>query len=396
MRQNKQYDIAVVGGGIVGLTFAVLAAQAGFSLVILDKNSLLASANLEPYDTRVSAISRASENIFRSINIWSQLEEIRVSPYRKMEVYQETSQHHLDFNAHEVAEINLGHIIENKIMLYALQKKIQEFPHIDLVMENDSLHFNVGLKEVEITSDSAKITAKLMVGADGSDSYIRSSLSLPTFKKSYEQTAMVANIEIEKPHAQTAYQIFLKDSILAFLPFKEQHLCSIVWSMECSRAKAMSALAKDKFEALLADAFKNKFGHIKLDSPINVFPLKRQYSSQYIANRTALIGDAIHVVHPLAGQGLNLGLGDAKKLAEILSIAKSKQQDIGLHHILRIFERNRKFENQTMLFGMDFLKYFYNQNNLLLRPLRTLGLSFLDYCQPVKNLFIKTAMGTNN
>jgi 2-octaprenylphenol hydroxylase len=342
----------------------------------------------------VSAISRASQRLFAAVGAWDGMTAWRVSPFRDMRVWDATGFGSIHFDSADIGEPLLGWIIENRVIQHALLERARQCPAVDLLCPTaletaqplEAGGWRVGLK------DGREFTTRLLVGADGAQSKVRQLAGIETGGWGYDQHAVVASVRTAQPHQETAWQRFLPSGPLAFLPLHDGR-CSIVWSTTPERATGLLALNDEDFGAALAAAFEARLGAILEVGPRAAFPLRLQHAQAYVKPGVALIGDAAHVIHPLAGQGVNLGLLDAATLAEVLSDAMADDRDITSLKVLRRYERWRKGDNLLMLGIMDGFKRLFGTSLPPVRLLRNLGLNLTDAAGPLKNLIARRAMG---
>ena len=345
------------------------------------------------YDLRVSAVTLASVSIFKAIGAWEAMQP-RAAPVRAMHVWDASGSGKVDFDAAEMGEPCLAYIIENRLMQGALVERLHHFTNVHYLcpIEIAALDMTPGAATVAL-QDGRTLRAKLLVGADGAQSHIRELAGIAVRRFPFEQKGIVANIVTEKPHTETARQRFLPTGPLAFLPLPELHTCSIVWSAETKRADELMALDDAAFLGELQSASGNLLGQIQSIGPRAVFPLALSHAVSYVSERLALVGDAAHTVHPLAGQGVNLGYLDAATLAEVLLDAAGQKKDIGALPVLRRFERWRKGENMAMLAVTGGFKQLFSNNLPGVRELRNVGLNLTNAAAPIKNLIMRRASG---
>lgn len=391
----SQYDITIVGNGMVGATLACAIATEtkDLSIAIIDTSKLIEKPSTENFDLRVSAITRASENIFKNIGAWTLMENTRISPYRDMHVWDSKGNGVLHFDSADLAEATLGHIIENRVMQYALQQRVLSFDNITVIaptsckklIENED-HI------VLLLEDDQVITTSLLVGADGSRSWVRQQAEITVRGWDYDQAALVAYVKTEKSHQETAWQRFMPSGPLAFLPLLNGY-SSIVWSTTPEHAKELQALNEDEFKKSLCIASDNTLGEIQSCSERAIFPLRFFAADNYIKPNLALVGDAAHTVHPLAGQGVNLGLADAAALAQTIIEAHQQAKAINAMSVLRQYERWRKADNLAMMVAVDGFKNLFGSELKVVREVRNSGMNLVNHVPVVKNTIIKQAMG---
>jgi 2-polyprenylphenol 6-hydroxylase len=388
-----------VGGGPVGacagaLLARSLAGTSGLSVALLEPRwPQAAPAEARP-DPRVVALSRASERLLRRAGAWTRMPAERLAAYERMRIWHESvapsSSSVLVFDAADVAEPNLGYIAETRALQTALLAAFAEAGgHIE------SARFNalaIGQEEVQVSTSGGVLTARLVVGADGARSALRSAAGLTVDTRAYGQTAIVANVVTERPHQSTAWQRFMRDGTLAFLPLANGN-SSIVWSADDSRAAGLLALSDAAFATELDRASDLALGETRLLSERLSFPLMRLAAQRYVAQRVALIGDAAHVVHPLAGQGANLGLLDAAALAQQVKAAVAAREDPGAMRVLRAYERWRKSETAAMAVSIDAFDRLLAHGAGPLARLAQRGLSWVNASQELRRFFIYRALG---
>jgi len=393
-------DVVIVGGGLVGACAGALLARE-----LTARGVTLRAAILEPHrpqaptagalrDLRVSAFSRASERVLTHTGVWSLICERGVSPYERMSVWHENSAPRgsdaLVFDAAEVGEPNLGYIIENRNVQTALLDLFEKAGGRVIAAELNALHIHDDRVDLETTA--GRLSARLVIGADGARSAVREHVGLTAESGSYRQTAIVANISTEQPHDATAWQRFTRSGTLAFLPLSAG-LSSLVWSVDDTIATGLLALEPTDFERELTAASDRVLGQVSLASQRLSFPLYKLAAHRYVAQRCALIGDAAHVVHPLAGQGVNLGILDAAALVEVLLAARAEREDPGATRVLRRYERWRKSENELMSLSIDaFNRYLAHGANPLGRLARR-GMALVNRSPEIKGFFIRRALG---
>lgn len=388
----RAFDIVIVGGGLVGLTQALALRKTGLSVAVLEVNPSQGFPSDEP-QLRVSALTLATENIFRSLGVWQHLDHARMNPYQNMYVWEQDSFANIAFNAEQVQQSQLGFIVENQNIRHALWLETQQSSNIEILAAKLT-KLSFGQQECFISlEDDTHLTARLVIGADGPNSIVKQQASLPQTFWDYDQHAIVATVKTAEPHNHTARQVFTPSGPLAFLPLWDDHQCSIVWSQDEAKATALLKLPDDEFNKLLTTAFDCTLGLCELISNKQSYPLKMQYARQWVRDRVAIIGDAAHTIHPLAGQGANLGISDAAALAQQISLLLEQGKDFGLAKNLRPFERWRKTETVKMVAAMEAFKRMFSGSHPLKKLVRDAGLSLANHSPKAKQKIIQQAMG---
>lgn len=387
---SDHYDVIIVGGGMVGTTLAVaLAEQKTLTIAVIEAYPLTPITEQDNPDLRVSALTRASEILLKNLTIWQQLIPSRISPFTNMEVW-ETPESTLHFDSADIGEPLLGNIVENRNLQQACITRCSQLPNIDLVcpakpstMEDNTL----------LLEDGRAFTADLIVGADGAQSLLREWMNIESCGWDYDQSAVVCTVTTEQPHRYTAWQRFLPEGPLAFLPLSDTHQCSVVWSNSTEEAELLCRLDDDHFKDTIAAAFENKLGKIIEVSQRANFPLKLRHADHYVESGFALVGDAAHTIHPLAGQGLNIGLLDAATLAEVVIEAHQKGRDIGSLHTLNKYQRRRKGDNVAIQMTMDAFKRIFGSDLAPIKWVRRFGIKTVNQSTLLRKLFMHQASG---
>lgn len=390
-------DVAVIGGGMVGATLAALLDGSGLRIAVVEAAAPALEWPGDSVDLRVSALTAASERMLTALGAWPAMRALGVSPFREMRVWDAAGAGAIHFDCADIGEPRLGHIVENRVIQRVLFERLRDSAGVRMFCPAtlERLAFDApgdaAGAQVEL-SDGTTIRARLVVAADGANSKTRTLAGIAVRGWSYDQKGVVATVATEHSHEATAWQRFLPDGPLAFLPLRDGR-SSIVWSTRPDHAERLLAAEPAAFRAELAEAFAHRLGAITDVGPRAAFPLRLQHANRYIGTRLALVGDAAHSIHPLAGQGVNLGMLDAAALAEVLQKAAVNGRDIGATPVLRRYERWRKGDNLMMMLVMDGFKRLFGATAPPLQVARNLGLRLTDGTPPVKNLIIRHAMG---
>ncbi|HHN8542859.1 FAD-dependent 2-octaprenylphenol hydroxylase [Citrobacter cronae] len=393
----QSVDVAIVGGGMVGLAVACGLQGCGLRVAVLEQHVPQPLAVDAPPQLRVSAINAASEKLLTRLGVWSDIVARRACCYHGMEVWDKDSFGRIEFDDQSMGYSHLGHIVENAEIHYALWQKAQRSPDITLLAPAEIQQVAWGENEAFLTlKEGTMLTARLVIGADGANSWLRNKADIPLTFWDYRHHALVATIRTQEAHGAVARQAFHGEGILAFLPLSDPHLCSIVWSLSPQEAERMQQASVDEFNQALNIAFDNRLGLCNVESERQTFPLTGRYARQFAAHRLALVGDAAHTIHPLAGQGVNLGFMDAAELIDELKRLQRQGKDIGQYLYLRRYERSRKHSAAMMLAGMQGFRELFAGENPAKKLLRDIGLKLADTLPGVKPQLIRQAMGLND
>ncbi|MFM5819042.1 FAD-dependent 2-octaprenylphenol hydroxylase [Aeromonas sanarellii] len=391
--QMQEVDVVIVGGGMVGLGLAAALKQSTLRVAVVEGRLPDPVLGAAP-DNRVSALSLASQRILQGVGAWDGIAARRLQPYERMQVWEQDSFGQIAFDAASLRQGALGHIVENRAIQLALLEAIGGAGNIQLLTPARAKSLQSSAAgALLLLEDGRALSASLVVAADGAHSWVRRQADIPLTSWDYGHHALVATVRCAEPHEAVARQIFTPQGPLAFLPLWEPDLCSIVWSVPAKRAEALCALDDERFSRQLTAAFDGRLGLCKVEGARSAIPLTARYARDFARERLVLVGDAAHTIHPLAGQGVNLGLLDAAALAEQILIHHGKGADIGLLANLRGYERWRKSEAARMLAAMEGLKRLFAGSNPLKKLVRGVGLCAVDALGPLKQGMIRAAMG---
>jgi len=385
----KRHDVVVVGGGVVGAATALALSREGFDVALIEKGSAPAPWKAEHYDARVYALSPGTARFLETCGVWSRIVAQRASPYTRMQVWEGTPAQSLTFDAAELAVPQLGHIVEDSLLRATLWSALGHAAMTGVQVKH--LALESGRARLQL-SNGEMLGAELVVAAEGADSPLREWAGIDVGGWAYPQRAIVCNVTTEKPHRGVACQRFMPGGPLAFLPLADGR-SSIVWSTDTAEAQELMELADAEFRERLAEAFQAHLGAITAADKRSAFPLRLLHAQSYVAAGVALVGDAAHVIHPMAGQGLNLGLADVAALVAVLGEARKQKKPLGALRVLQRYERQRKAENVEALALVDGLHRLFRLRAPELGGLRELGMSLVGRAGMVKAALAKRAMG---
>ena len=392
--QTEQYDVCIIGGGMVGLALARSLGDQGLSILVIEGSSLQLEWPPDSFPLRVSAINRQSRRLLENLGVWQQLTVETATPYTDMKVWDAVGKGQISLSCLDVGETELGHIVENRALVRALYLSLEEHPRVSIhlqkpvhTIEGEPGNWKIGV------SGGETFMATLIVGADGARSRVREQMGFTHEERAYGQNAIVAVIELEQTHSNTAWQRFLPSGPLAFLPLHHPRRCSIVWSCTQERAEALMGLDESAFCEQLAEAMEGRFGTISLCTRAVQFPLTARHAHAYCQEGVALVGDAAHTIHPLAGQGVNLGFMDVAALSQVLGEAFHRKRLLAALSTLEKYQARRWWANQAVLTTMNMFKTGFSNSCTPLGVIRSLGLDISDRIKPVKKFFIYRAMG---
>ena len=408
------FDIVIIGGGLVGASLAAALKPSGLSIALVEgqsfsalptddtphSNSLLRAGEgadaplggiaVDDWDSRIYAVTPGNAEFLRACGAWQKLDMRRVQQVEEMHVFGDTGAE-LDFSAYQIGAAELTFILESRLLQQALWDGLQQQDNLtllnparcaELTWHPDAAHLKL--------QDGRELKAKLIVGADGRDSWVRHQAGMPEAPTPYHQHGLVANFSTSKPHHGIAHQWFQPDGILALLPLPEKRV-SIVWSVSPEKSAALIALSPEALCETVASASHHTLGDLKVLTPPSAFALRVLNLAHLTKPRLALIGDAAHNVHPLSGQGVNLGFRDARQLVEVLT-QHGTPADCGELALLRRYEKARRDDILSMQLTTDTLKHLFINDNPVLRTLRNLGLNATNRFTPLKKMLARHAL----
>ena len=386
-----EYDIAIVGAGAVGLAAACKLSQQYSRIALIDHAPFSGWQESDDYGLRVSAINLASIELLTQIGAWQEVLAMRACPYQAMHVWEQQSDTHIDFNCHDTSHAMLGTIVENQVLLAALNNRADTHKNIQRFNQHSLQNLSAisGSAMLLELDNGERLSAELVLGADGQRSKVRDCIGISQLTTHYQQLGLVCTVSTELDHQRTAWQCFTPFGPLALLPLDER-ICSIVWSVPEEKCQQLTSLSEEQFNDELTHAFENKLGQLSVRSERKSFPLQGAQASQYIDERVVLLGDAAHVVHPLAGLGLNLGLADVQHLSSLLL---ETDRPLGSERVLRQYERARKSENTLMQKSLEMIDAVFRQERGLIKHARSMGVNMTNKALPLKLMFMRHALG---
>ncbi len=389
--RSAEEEVVIVGAGVVGACMALALAQAGFRVLLIEAREP-ANFNFEhEIDSRVFAISNASYLLFRKLGVWQNMSAMRVSPYQTMRVWENDADLH--FTASLIGTTDLGWIVEHRVLQAALWQALQAQTMVRIVCPESITSIELIARGYRLQlQNNSDCIAPLLLVADGANSNTRNMLNISATKKDFSQTAIVAHVHTEFAHQQTAWQRFLPTGPLALLPLSDGR-CSIVWSLDQAHFEVINALSDENFNRELTLAFGARLGRIKLSTARASFPLQQNLADQSVLSRAVLLGDCAHMVHPLAGQGLNLGLQDVAVLYDVLVQAKKQNRDIFDSRVLAKFARARDGKNARAATMFGAIQKLFGQSSWWLERLRSESLGLLSAHNSITRILVEEANG---
>jgi len=389
-------DILIIGGGLNGPALALALAGAGFTVTVVDARPAEA-LRADRFDGRAYALALASVRVLAALNVWPQV-AAQAQPILRIvasdgRAGEGASPLTLEFDHAEIEEGPMGQMIEDRYLRRALLDACTANPRVSLLNGDAVVAQAVTASGASVTlASGSQLSARLLVGCDGRNSPTATRAGITRTGRDYGQTALVCAVAHERPHGGTAHQLFLPSGPLAILPLPGNR-CSIVWSETTERATALAQASDADFLTALRPAFGSFLGEIALAGDRYAWPLRLSLASTFIAPRLALVGDAAHGIHPIAGQGLNLGLRDVAALAEVLTDARRRGEDFASAPVLERYQRWRRFDTTAMALGTDMVNRLFSNDNPLLRAARDLGLGAVSALPDLRRRFIREAAG---
>ena len=384
-----QFDLVIVGGGLAGLSLACALRESRLQIALVEHRPPTPASG---WDARIYAISPANAEFLKKIGAWKHLDANRITPVHAMKIFGDGGAR-LNFSAYESGVDELAWILESSLMACELWESAKRQANLTLFCPATPRELSITDDAATLTlTDGQRLSARLLVGADGRDSWVRETCGLEAINTPYNEMGVVANFECEQPHRGTAYQWFRDNGVLAWLPLPGNRL-SMVWSTPNAHAEELLALPAEALCERVTAAGQHALGDFRLITPPTAFPLRLMRVPRTIAPRLALIGDAAHGIHPLSGHGINLGFRDACALGELLAETPD-WQDIGSERLLRRYQRSRREETALLQHTTHTLRLLFRETLPGLKPLRNTGMELTDRLPVIKNLLVHYALGT--
>lgn len=385
------YDIVICGGGMIGAALATLLAPHGFSIALVEAHEPTAYDLSQNFDLRISALSPKSAQVMQQSNAWEILHGMRLCPYKRMRVWEVAGFGDLTFSANQVGAPELGHIVENRLVQLSLWQVLQSNDNVEIICPAKPVHFHRDGKVMHIDLDTGQnLSAKLIVGADGAESKVRQGFGVGVNRGQYQQACLVASVNTQLGQQDITWQRFVSTGPQAFLPLLGQH-GSVVWYHQADQARALSNLSHVELADEIMTQFPPELGGIEVTAKAS-FGLQKQHAHNYCAEGMVLVGDAAHVINPLAGQGVNLGFQDISCLADVIKDARNKGEDWSSVGVLSRYQKQRKFANSIMLHSMDAFHHGFSQTSSKSKWLRNMVLASAKL-PLIKKQVIRYAMG---
>lgn len=395
-RDAHDADVIIVGGGLAGLTLSALLGSQGVQVICIDREAVPDTTSKQ-FDLRTTAISYASHLVLKDAGVWPLLKD-QTCPIKDIRILDGGSPVLLNFLSEDIGDMPFGWIVNNLDLRLALHKRITGLKTVTHLAPATVSDFDIDGKTAQVTlADGKTLSASLIIGADGKNSTVRQYMKAPLHGWMYGQSAIVCVVGHEHPHNNMAIEHFRSEGPFAVLPMTDApdgtHRSSLVWSVHGDQRTTPMDYDEDTFNAALTARFPSDYGAVHVIGKRAIWPLGLQHVHTYIAPRMALVAEAAHAMHPIAGQGLNMGLRDIGCMAGLLATAHQEGQDMGSEDLLRSYQRERHFDNMMMMAATDGLTKLFSNNIPLLAPLRKLGVALVQKIPPARQFFMRQAMG---
>ena len=364
-------DCLIVGGGMVGATTALALADLGLKVAVVEAYAPKEFTPEQDYDLRVSAISLGSQQLLSQLDAWQQVLDWRDCPYKRLGVW-ENDIAYAEFNSDEIEQPHLGHIVENRLIQLAVWQQLEQKSNVTLLCPEQLVSYSQTAEKVTVELSNSTIEARIVIGADGANSQVRSIANIGTTGWDYQQSAMLINVKTAMPQQDITWQHFSPTGPVAYLPMPGNH-GSLVWYHSRDEIKRLSKLSNSQLTQAIADVFPKRLGDIEVVAK-GAFNLTRRHANQYVKGRVVLVGDSAHTINPLAGQGVNLGFKDIKALQEVIAKAIGSGDAFDDEQVLKRYEKSRRTDNLLMMSGMDAIYGTFKNKSGPLKLLRNIGI----------------------
>ena len=392
----ESVEACIVGGGLIGLTLAIALSSSGIEVALIDQVDLQDTISPE-FDGRATAISNGSAQVIKGIGLWNLVSD-QLSPINDIRVSDKNSLFFLHYDHKEIGDDPLGYIIENRLLRQSLLKKIKDQDLIKLFAPSKITEINKSLNNVKLKlADGREIKTQLLLACDGKNSSLRDFIGIPITNWNYNQSSIVFSVYHEISHNNLAHELFLPGGPFAILPMLDmngRHRSAVVWTDSKNLIPSLLALKEGEFISELYKRFGDHFGKLEIVCSKWTYPLSLSHAQRYIDHRFALVGDAAHAIHPIAGQGLNMGIRDIAALSEVIVDARRLGADIGLDETLSAYERWRRFDNLVLAVVTDTINKLFSNNIPPIRTARRFGLGAVNEIAPIRRVLMRHAMGT--
>lgn len=392
---HKSLDprVCVIGGGLVGLSFALMCADKKIPTALIESNP--PPKKTTALSARVSALNTHSLQLLTDLGVWPLADESRSGIFRSLHVWDALTGADITFDSADVGTAHLGYNVDNASLLHALWQRASQHPSLRLLapMQIERLVQHSGRGMTAILKNGELLEPDCFVGADGARSWLREQVNIVCKEKPYNHHALVTVVKTSKPHQEQGWQVFLPEGPLALLPLHDRCQSAVVWSMSPEQAADMSQRSEAEIAVKMNEVFGLRLGNIELEIPAKSIPLVRRHAQSYVEKNVALIGDAAHTIHPLAGQGANLGFRDAAVLADLMGAALVKGRDLGHPTLLARYERARRADNRLMMGAMQFFQQSFGGRDAAWTQIRKMGMKSFNRSRTAKRLCMQYAMG---
>jgi ubiquinone biosynthesis UbiH/UbiF/VisC/COQ6 family hydroxylase len=393
MIEDLDPKVCVVGGGLVGLTFALLCADKGIPTALIEAGP--APEKSISISARVSALNICSLKLLQDLQVWPLAKSGSSGVFRSLHIWDALTGAHITFDSADVAKPYLGYNVDNADLIHALWDRGQDHPHLRLLssVKIDRLLQHNGEKTTAVLTTGELLQPDCLVGADGAQSWLREQIGIDCNPTPYEHHALVTVVQTEKTHQEQGWQVFLPTGPLALLPLADRFFSAVVWSMPPELANTLYQESPEKIAEKMNEAFGYRLGKVRLQGETQIIPLIRRHAQSYSQSGVALIGDAAHTIHPLAGQGANLGFRDAQALSGLMANAFFKGRHLGHPRLLARYERERRADNQLMMTAMQLFQQGFGATDALLTQMRKWGIRAFEKSRMAKRLCMQYALG---